>query len=163
MRTRFVALAIALVVTGAASDQILEQARALTDLGGALRRVGRRAEARVPLREGLQLALHCGAERLAERAQRELRSAGAKPRRLAFSGAESLTASELRIAEMAASGLTNQQVAEALFVTSKTVENHLGRVYQKLGIHSRDAIADALRGLGSSATAAPSGASRAVS
>jgi DNA-binding CsgD family transcriptional regulator len=73
-----------------------------------------------------------------------LRAAGAKPRRLAFSGPESLTASELRIAEMVAGGLTNQQVAEALFVTSKTVENHLGRVYQKLGIHSRDAIADAL-------------------
>jgi DNA-binding CsgD family transcriptional regulator len=74
----------------------------------------------------------------------ELRAAGAKPRRLAFSGAESLTASELRIAEMAASGLSNQRVAEALFITAKTVENHLGRVYQKLGIHSRDGIADAL-------------------
>jgi DNA-binding CsgD family transcriptional regulator len=49
---------------------------------------------------------------------------------------------------MAASGLTNQQVAEALFVTAKTVENHLGRVYQKLGIHSRDAIADALTDVG---------------
>jgi DNA-binding CsgD family transcriptional regulator len=78
--------------------------------------------------------------------------AGAKPRRLAFSGAESLTASELRIAEMAASGLTNQQVAEALFVTSKTVENHLGRVYQNLGIHSRDAITDSLRAASTSAT-----------
>ena len=113
-------------------------ARALTDLGGALRRAGRRAEAREPLREGLQLARDCGAERLAGLAERELRAAGAKPRRLAFSGAESLTASELRIAEMAAAGLGNQQVAEALFVTAKTVENHLGRVYQKLGIHSRE-------------------------
>ena len=130
------------------SPTALEQARALTDLGGVLRRAGQRADAREPLREGLQLARHCGAERLAERAERELRLAGAKPRRLAFSGAESLTASELRIAEMAASGLTNQQVAEALFVTSKTVENHLGRVYQKLGIHSRDAIVDALRAAG---------------
>ncbi len=134
------------------SPSQLEQARALTDLGGALRRVGRRAEAREPLREGLQLARHCGAERLVERAERELRLAGAKPRRLAFSGAESLTASELRVAEMAASGLSNQQVAEALFVTSKTVENHLGHVYQKLGIHSRDAITDSLRAAGASAT-----------
>lgn len=122
----------------------LEQARAQIDLGGALRRATRRTEAREALREGLQLAQDCGAGRLAELAERELRAAGAKPRRLAFSGPESLTASELRIAEMVASGLTNQQVAEALFVTSKTVENHLGRVYQKLGIHSRDAIADAL-------------------
>jgi DNA-binding CsgD family transcriptional regulator len=56
---------------------------------------------------------------------------------------------------MAASGLTNQQVAEALFVTSKTVENHLGRVYQKLGIHSRDAITDALRPADPSATEPP--------
>jgi DNA-binding CsgD family transcriptional regulator len=137
------------------SPSLLEQARALTDLGGALRRVGRRAEAREPLREGLQLARRCGAERLVERAERELRLAGAKPRRLAFSGAESLTASERRVAEMASSGLSNQQVAEALFVTSKTVENHLGRVYQKLGIHSRDAITDALRAAGTSATGPP--------
>ena len=143
------------VSTLSRSPSKLEQARALTDLGGMLRRVGRRAEARQPLREGVQLARHCGAERLAERAERELRLAGAKPRRLAFSGAESLTASELRIAEMAASGLTNQQVAEALFVTSKTVENHLGRIYQKLGIHSRDAITDALRAVGGSATGPP--------
>ena len=133
------------VATLVRSPSRLEQARALTDLGGALRRGGRRADARAPLYQGLQLARECGAQRLAEQAEGELRAAGAKPRRLAFSGAESLTASELRIAEMAASGLTNQQVAEALFVTAKTVENHLGRVYYKLGIHSRDAIADALR------------------
>jgi DNA-binding CsgD family transcriptional regulator len=126
------------------SPSRLEHARALTDLGGALRRAGRRAEARERLGEGLQLARDCGAERLTEVADGELRAAGAKPRRLAFSGAESLTASELRIAEMAASGLSNQRVAEALFITAKTVENHLGRVYQKLGIHSRDGIADAL-------------------
>jgi DNA-binding CsgD family transcriptional regulator len=139
------------VTTLSRSPSALEHARALTDLGGVLRRAGRRADAREPLREGLQLARDCGAELLAGRAERELRAAGAKPRRLAFSGAESLTASELRIAEMAATGLTNQQVAEALFVTSKTVENHLGRVYQKLGIHSRDEVADALRDAGSPA------------
>ena len=145
---RGIELLRAAVATLSRSPSRLEQARALTDLGGTLRRDGRRADARVPLSEGLQLARRCGARRLAERAERELRAAGAKPRRLAFSGAESLTASELRIAEMAAGGLTNQQVAEALFVTAKTVENHLGRVYQKLGIHSRDAIADALRDVG---------------
>ena len=139
------------VATLERSPTRLERARALTDLGGALRRGGWRADARDPLREGLQLAHDCGAGRLADRAERELRAAGAKPRRLAFSGAESLTASELRIAEMAASGLTNQQVAEALFVTSKTVENHLGRVYQKLGIHSRERLAGALRDPGAPA------------
>ncbi len=127
-----------------AAPSRLELARALTDLGGALRRAGRRAEAREALREGLELARRSGAERLGGRSEQELRAAGAKPRRLAFSGVESLTASERRIAEMAASGLTNQQVAEALFVTAKTVENHLGRVYQKLAIHSRDKLAGAL-------------------
>jgi DNA-binding CsgD family transcriptional regulator len=119
-------------------------ARALTDLGAALRRAGRRADAREPLREGLELARRCGAERLSASAEQELRAAGAKPRRLAFSGVESLTASERRIAELAAGGMTNQQVAEALFVTAKTVENHLGRVYHKLAIHSRAELAGAL-------------------
>jgi DNA-binding CsgD family transcriptional regulator len=125
----------------------LEQARAFTALGGALRRAGRRAEAREPLREALELARHSGADTLAERAEQELRAAGAKPRRLAFSGVDSLTASELRVAEMAAAGLSNQQVAEALFVTAKTIENHLGHVYQKLGIHSREQVDSALRGV----------------
>jgi len=148
------------VTTLSRSPSALEQARALTDLGGVLRRAGRRADAREPLRAGLRLARDCGAERLAERAEQELRAAGAKPRRLAFSGAESLTASELRIAEMAASGLSNQQVAEALFVTSKTVENHLGRVYQKLGIHSRDEIADALRDTATPATGPMTGSAQ---
>jgi DNA-binding CsgD family transcriptional regulator len=124
----------------------LEQARGLIALGAALRRGGQRAEARDRLRAGFALAHASGAERLAEVAEGELRAAGAKPRRRAFSGVESLTASELRIAEMAAAQLTNQQVAEALFVTAKTVENHLGRVYQKLGIHSREALAGALAG-----------------
>jgi DNA-binding CsgD family transcriptional regulator len=141
------------VLTLRRSPSVLELARALTDLGAALRRAGRRAEAREPLREGLQLAGECGAQRLGVLAERELRAAGAKPRRLAFSGADSLTASELRIAEMAASGMTNQQVAEALFVTAKTVENHLGRIYQKLGIHSRERLADALGGGAESSSA----------
>jgi DNA-binding CsgD family transcriptional regulator len=122
-----------------------EQARALTELGAALRRAGHRADAREPLREALELARGCGAERLSARAEEELRAAGAKPRRRAFSGVESLTASERRIAELVAGGMTNQQVAEALFVTAKTVENHLGRVYHKLAIHARGELAGALR------------------
>jgi DNA-binding CsgD family transcriptional regulator len=131
----------------------LERARAAVELGGALRRAGKRPEARERLRAGLQLARRCGAQRLAEHAEQELRTAGAKPRRLAFSGVESLTASERRIAEMVAHGMTNQQAAEALFVTAKTVENHLGRVYHKLGIHSRERLAQALRAAGAPVTA----------
>ncbi len=59
---------------------------------------------------------------------------------------ESLTPSEARVAAQAATGMTNREIAQALFVTSKTVENQLSRVYQKLGIRGRDALAAALAG-----------------
>ena len=132
------------VETLARSPARLHHARAVVDLGAALRRSGRRADAREPLREGLQLARDCGATVLAARAHEELVTAGAKPRRLQFSGLESLTASERRVAQMAASGLSNREIAEQLFVTAKTVENHLTRVYSKLDIESRDRLPEAL-------------------
>jgi DNA-binding CsgD family transcriptional regulator len=131
-------------MTLAGSPARLDYARALVDLGAALRRSGSRAEARDPLREGLEVARSCGATVLAERAHEELVTAGARPRRLMFSGLESLTASERRVAHMAADGLTNRQVAEQLFVTVKTVENHLTRVYSKLDVQSRDGLPEAL-------------------
>ncbi|MDQ6915415.1 MAG: helix-turn-helix transcriptional regulator, partial [Actinomycetota bacterium] len=81
---------------------------------------------------------------LAERARDELAAAGARPRRPQISGVESLTASERRTAELAAEGLTNREVAQALFVTVKTVEWHLRNVYVKLGIGSRRELAAAL-------------------
>jgi DNA-binding CsgD family transcriptional regulator len=122
----------------------LELARAEVDLGAALRRSGRRREARTRLRDGLEAARRCGATALVERAHRELVTAGARPRRLMFSGLEALTASERRVAEMASGGLSNREIAQALFVTAKTVENHLGRAYAKLGIHSREELPGAL-------------------
>jgi DNA-binding CsgD family transcriptional regulator len=122
----------------------LEHARALVDLGAALRRRGRRTDAREPLRQGVELARSCHALSLAEFGHDELIAAGARPRRLQFSGAESLTASERRVADLAASGLGNREIAQTLFVTIKTVENHLARVYQKLGIRSRDGLSEAL-------------------
>jgi DNA-binding CsgD family transcriptional regulator len=122
----------------------LAHAHALTDLGAALRRSGRRAAAREPLRQALDLAAVCGAGPLAERARRELRAAGARPRRPRVSGAEALTASERRIAAMAADGLSNPEIAQALFVTTKTVEAHLGSAYRKLGIRSRAQLSGAL-------------------
>ena len=130
--------------TLAASPARLDLAYSLVDLGAAIRRAGRRAEARDPLREGLELARRCGATTLVEHAHAELVAAGAKPRRLQFSGLESLTASERRVAEIAARGLTNREIAQELFVTQKTVENHLTRVYSKLDIDSRDHLAEAL-------------------
>ena len=81
---------------------------------------------------------------LAQRAHAELVTAGARPRRLMFSGAESLTASERRVAEMACAGQTNREIAQALFVTAKTVENHLSHAYHKLGIASRSELPEAL-------------------
>jgi DNA-binding NarL/FixJ family response regulator len=126
------------------SPAAVERARTLIDLGAALRRRGRRTDAREPLRQGVELARACQAVALAERGHEELIAAGARPRRLQFSGADALTASERRVAELAASGLGNREIAQTLFVTIKTVENHLARAYQKLGIRSRDGLPSAL-------------------
>ncbi|MDW5593890.1 AAA family ATPase [Conexibacter stalactiti] len=122
----------------------LDHARALFDLGAALRRAGRPAQAREPLSASLDGARACGATVLAEQAHRELLVAGAKPRRLRFSGADALTAAERRVTGMAADGCSNREIAAALYVTVRTVENHLARSYRKLGISSRRELADAL-------------------
>lgn len=122
----------------------LDRAHALLDLGMAERRAGRRSAAQRHLIEALELGRNCGAAVLTTRANEELAVAGARPRRLQFSGADSLTASERRVAMMAAEGLSNPQIAQALFITAKTVENHLGRVYIKLSINSRGQLAGAL-------------------
>jgi DNA-binding CsgD family transcriptional regulator len=124
----------------------LELARAQVSLGEALRRAGRRAESRQPLRDGYELARQCGARGLAEAARTELRASGVRLRREALSGAESLTASERRIAEMAADGASNPEIAQALFLTVKTVESHLTHAYQKLDIAGRPQLAEALAG-----------------
>ncbi len=119
------------------ADAQLEHARALTDLGAALRRANRRSEAREPLRRGADLAVRSGATVLARRAHTELAASGARPRRLVLSGTDSLTPSEHRVVQMAAQGISNREIAQALFVTAKTVETHLRHSYQKLGIRSR--------------------------
>jgi len=128
----------------APSGARLEHARSVFELGAALRRGGVRADARPFLEEGVELARRCGATALAHRAHEELRLAGAKPRRLQFSGVEALTAAERRVAQLAAGGKSNREIAQSLFVTGKTVENQLGRVYGKLGISSRQALGEAL-------------------
>lgn len=122
----------------------LEHARAVTDLGAALRRAGRRAAARDVLADGLDLASRCGADALAERARDELRLAGARPRRDRRTGPAALTAAELRVARMARAGMTNREIAQALFVTLRTVQLHLTHGYQKLGITSREELDAAL-------------------
>jgi DNA-binding CsgD family transcriptional regulator len=108
----------------------LEHAKARTELGAALRRANRRSGAREQLRHAVELATICGAAPFAARAERELLSTGARPRRIALSGADSLTPSERRVAEMAAAERTNREIAQALFVTPRTVEVHLTSIYR---------------------------------
>jgi DNA-binding CsgD family transcriptional regulator len=126
------------------SPAALERARALVDLGAALRRGGERAASREPLRQGMDLAHRCGASTLADRAQQELAASGARPRRRALTGVEALTPGEARIAQMAAGGRSNREIAQTLFLSVRTVENQLRRVYSKLEIGSRRELADAL-------------------
>jgi DNA-binding CsgD family transcriptional regulator len=122
----------------------LELARVQCDLGASLRRGGRRSDAIKPLREALDGAVRCGAILLAERSRAELVAAGARPRRDLLRGRDALTASELRVAQMAAEGMTNREIAQGLFVSLKTVETHLTHAYKKLDIHARAELQAAL-------------------
>jgi DNA-binding CsgD family transcriptional regulator len=134
------------VEVGDAASPRLEHLRALVEYGAGLRRANQRAAARTPLSRALELSHRAGAAGLAERARTELVAAGARPRRMALSGIESLTASQRRVAELAARGLTTRQVAEALFVTPKTVEFHLRQAYRKLDVGSRGELTKLFRG-----------------
>ena len=87
----------------------------------------------------MELANRCGAERLVSRAREELGAAGARPRRIATTGLAALTVSERRVAELAARGATNPEIAQELFVGPKTVETHLSHAYRKLGLSGRGA------------------------
>ncbi|MFP5380187.1 MAG: helix-turn-helix transcriptional regulator, partial [Vicinamibacteria bacterium] len=135
--------AVALV---AGSDARLEHARALLDLGAALRRAGRRSHAGRALGEALELARVCGARLVEERALEELEVAGTRVRRAARRGADALSPSERRVVALAIEGLSNRQIAEALFVTRKAVEWHLGNAYRKLDVRSRRELPDAIGG-----------------
>jgi DNA-binding CsgD family transcriptional regulator len=128
----------------AASPARLDQARGLVDLGAALRRANRRADARAPLRAALDRADRCGAAALAKVAREELVATGARPRRRALRGADALTPSEARVCRLAAEGLTNREIAQALFVTMRTVEGHLTHAYMKLDITARGELGEAL-------------------
>ena len=115
----------------------LEHARAAVDLGAALRRANCRSDARKDLEHGMHEAYRCGADALVARAREELTACGARPRRPATSGWDALTSSERRVVQLARDGLSNREIAQALFVTTKTVETHLGAAYRKLGVARR--------------------------
>jgi DNA-binding NarL/FixJ family response regulator len=126
------------------SPALLVRAEALAHLGAARRRARQRADARTPLREALELARRCGAVGLAKTAFDELAATGERVRRYTPIGVESLTPSQRRVAELAASGMTNREIAQALFLTVKTIESHLAAAYDKLGIRSRRELPVAL-------------------
>jgi DNA-binding CsgD family transcriptional regulator len=119
----------------------LEHARSLVDLGAALRRRGERKRSREPLTAGMEIAYECDARALVERAMTELRSAGARPRRIVRTGVDALTPSERRIAELAATGHSNREIGGELFITKATVETHLHSIFLKLGVRSRGELA----------------------
>ena len=142
--TRRIDLLRRAVDTLSASPALLWRAEALVDLGTALRHGGQNAQARPILRRGMEVAHRCAATPLADRATDELRATGARPRRRAGTGVDALTASERRVAEFAATGSSNKEIAQALFVTLRTVEMHLSNAYSKLEIPSRQGLAQAL-------------------
>jgi DNA-binding CsgD family transcriptional regulator len=121
----------------------LEHTHALYDLGAALRRAGHRNAARQPLQQALALAEGLRAQPLADGARAELRILGFRPRRSSMTGIEALTAAEQRVALLALHGHSNSHLAEALSITTKTVESHLAHAYRKLGISNRRQLHDA--------------------
>jgi DNA-binding CsgD family transcriptional regulator len=132
------------VALSADSEARLEHGRALLDLGTMLRRVGRRSDAGRALGDALEIARACGARLMEERALEELEVAGTRVQRAALRGADALSPSERRVVALAIEGLSNRQIAEALFVTRKAVEWHLGNAYRKLDVRSRRELPAAL-------------------
>ncbi len=133
----------AVEITRGASARLV-RVRALLALGGAYRRSRRPTDARALLREAHDLATACGARALADRSGEELAAAGGRPRPAAGAGLAALTHSERRVAELAAAGHRNREIAQQLFLSLKTVEVHLTSTYRKLSIRSRAELRDAL-------------------
>lgn len=122
----------------------LEQARSLVEYGTLRFEAGHARLGRETARRGLELARQCGAVGLADLARERLRAFGARPRRTHTAGASALTDRERRVAVLAARGLTNREIADTLFITQRTVENHLTSGFRKLGITGRRELAPLL-------------------
>ena len=114
-----------------------ERARTELCYGERLRRAGERRSAREQLRSALETFEQVGARPWAERARAELRASGERLRARDPTAAERLTPQELQIALLVSEGLTNRDVGAQLFLSPKTVEFHLTRIFRKLEIHSR--------------------------
>jgi DNA-binding CsgD family transcriptional regulator len=122
----------------------VEHARALAGLGAAVRRSGHPAQARPVLRDALAFAEDVGAGAVAEAARIELLVAGGRTPSRAQTPAERLTPGERRVAELAAAGRSNRQIANAQFITVKAVEWHLSNAYRKLDVRGRSDLPPAL-------------------
>ena len=129
----------------AASNARLELARCLTELGARRRAAGERRAARAILRDAHDAAHLCRATALCDQARAELLLAGGRPRPPAGAGADALTPAERRVAELAAGGATNREIARRLYLSPKTVEMHLRSAYRKLDLPGRSGLATALR------------------
>ncbi len=122
-----------------------ELARAHLLYGEWLRRVDRVREARERLRAAEEMFAEIGMEAFADRARTELVAAGAKPRTRLVEAREELTPQEEQIARLARDGLTNADIGDQLFLSPRTVEYHLHKVFAKLGIDSRGGLEAACR------------------
>jgi len=131
----------------------VDLARAHLLYGEWLRRQHRRLDARAQLRAAHDHFTSIGLDAFAERAGRELAATGEKVRRPAVETRDDLTAQERQIAELAREGLTNPEIGARLFLSPRTVEWHLRKVFAKLGVRSRLDLPDALSS--SELTAAP--------
>jgi DNA-binding CsgD family transcriptional regulator len=125
-----------------AFPQAFEDARLRLSLGERRRRASRSRDARAPLRAALTAFERMGAQPWVERAAAELRAAGGE--RSADGGVAELTPQQLEIARSVARGARNREVAAALFLSEKTVEYHLSRIYRVLGVRSRTELAHTL-------------------
>jgi ATP/maltotriose-dependent transcriptional regulator MalT len=123
-----------------------ELARAHLLYGEWLRRANRRVDARVQLRAAHDQLMSLGMEAFAERARRELLATGEKLRKRTVETRDELTAQERQIARLARDGLSNPEIGARLFLSPRTVEWHLGKVFTKLGVRSRRELANALPG-----------------
>jgi DNA-binding CsgD family transcriptional regulator len=119
-----------------------ERARTAMCFGEVLRRNRRRTEAREQLRAALDCFERLGAEPWAQRTRAELEATGGHADAHRVSASVHLTPQELQVALAVAEGATNAEVAAALFLSAKTIEYHLSKIYRKAGLSSRDQLAD---------------------
>jgi DNA-binding CsgD family transcriptional regulator len=124
---------------------VVHLARAHLVYGEWLRRENRRMDAREQLRIAYEMLSRIGAEAFAERARAELLATGETVRKRTVESRDELTAQEAQVARLAAQGRTNPEIGAQLFISSRTAEYHLHKVFTKLGISSRRKLRDALR------------------